>query len=182
MLKVYFFAFGKIANENNLQKLNDLYLNTNYQSFSFDGIEDAIMQFRLRNITSEKSKKILVDAIVDKSSSISRKKKALFTLARLGSDNSINQYLIKILLTSKDDELLQLSLMNFRVQKYFPADQTLLFELYLKSDAVRIELVKALLYSENQATLINIINSFLSSECGNEKLIIESLKALQVKE
>lgn len=86
------------------------------------------MQFRLRNITSEKSKKILVDAIVDKSSSISRKKKALFTLARLGSNNSINQYLIKILFTSKDDELLQLSLMNFRVQKYFPADQTLLFE------------------------------------------------------
>lgn len=52
----------------------------------------------------------------------------------------------------------------------------------MKSDAVRIELVKALLYSENQATVINTINSFLSSEYGNENLIIESLKALQVKE
>lgn len=176
-----FYALGKIGNENDLKRLNDLYLNTNYQNFFFNGIEDAILQFRLRNITSEISKKILVDAIIDKSTSISRKKKALFTLARLGSDSLINQYLIETLATSKDDELLQLSLMNFRVQKYFPADQKLLFDLYLKSDAVRIELIKALPYSENQANVINIINSFLSSEYENENLIIESLKALQVK-
>lgn len=179
--KYIFYSLGKIGNENDLQKLNDLYLNTNYQSSSFDGIEDAILQFRLRNITSGKSKKILVDLIIDKSIPINRKKKALFTLARLGSDSSINQYLIETLSTSNDDELLQLSLMNFRVQKYFPADQKLLFDLYLKSYAVRIELVKALPYSENQATLINIINSFLSSEYENKNLIVESLKALQVK-
>ena len=176
-----FYALGKIGNENDLKRLNDLYLNTNYQSSSFNGIEDAILQFRLRNITSEKSKKILVDAIIDKSTSISRKKKALFTLARLGSDSLINQYLIETLSTSKDDELLQLSLMNFRIQKYFPANQKLLYDLYLKSDAVRIELIKALPYSENQATVINTINSFLSSKDENENLIVESLKALQVK-
>ncbi|MGQ9798421.1 MAG: hypothetical protein ACUVRG_03875 [Ignavibacterium sp.] len=177
-----YYALGKIGNENDLKRLNDLYLNTNYQSSSFNGIEDAILQFRLRNITSEKSKKILVDAIIDKSTSISRKKKSLFTLTRLRSDSSINQYLIETLSTSKDDELLQLSLMNFRVQKYFPADQKLLFELYLKGDAVRIELIKALPYSKNQATVINTINFFLSSEYENENLIVESLKALQVKE
>lgn len=176
-----FYALGKIGNENDLHRLNDLYLNTNHQSSSFNGIEDAILQFRLRNITSEKSKKILVDVIIDKSTSIDRKKKALFTLARLGSDSSINQFLIEILLTSKDDEMLQLSLMNFRIQKYFPADQKLLFELYLKGDAVRIELVKTLPYSENQLTFINIISFFLSSEYENENLIVESLKALQVK-
>lgn len=176
-----FYALGKIGNENDLHRLNDLYLNTNHQSSSFNGIEDAILQFRLRNITSEKSKKILVDVIIDKSTSIDRKKKALFTLARLGSDSSINQFLIEILLTSKDDEMLQLSLMNFRIQKYFPADQKLLFDLYLKSDAVRIELVKTLPYSENQLTFINIISFFLSSEYENENLIVESLKALQAK-
>lgn len=176
-----FYALGKIGNENDLQRLNDLYLNTPNQSPLFEGIEYAILQFRLRNIKSDQSKKILVDVIIDKSTSINRKKKALFTLARLGSDSSINQYLIETLSTSKDNELLQLSLMNFRVQKYFPSDQKLLFELYLKGDAVRIELIKALPYSENQSTIINAINSFLSSKDENENLIVESLKALQVK-
>ncbi|MCL6495725.1 MAG: peptidylprolyl isomerase [Ignavibacterium sp.] len=176
-----FYPLGKIGNENDLQRLTKLYLSRNTQSSIFNGIEDALLQFRIRNITLEQSKKVLVEMIVDNTTSIERKKKALFTLARLGSDSIINSYLIETLLSSNDNELLQLSLMNFRIQKFFPADQKLLFELNLKSDAVRIEFIKALPYSENQSIIINTINSFLSSENVNENLIVESLKTLQSK-
>lgn len=176
-----FYALGKIGNENDLQRLNELYLSRNTQSSIFNGIEDAILQFRIRNITSEQSKKILVETIVDNTTSIERRKKALFTLARLGSDSTINSYLTEILSTSNDDEMLQLSLMNFRVQKFFPADHKLLFELNLKSDAVRFEFVKALPYSEKQSSIINTIKFNLSSSDENENPKIESLKALQLK-
>jgi cyclophilin family peptidyl-prolyl cis-trans isomerase len=176
-----FYALGKIGNENDLQRLNELYLSRNTQSPIFNGFEDAILQFRIRNITSEQSKKILVETIVDNTTSIERRKKALFTLARLGSDSTINSYLTEILSTSNEDEMLQLSLMNFRVQKFFPADHKLLFELNLKSDAVRIEFVKALPYSENQSSILNTIKFNLSSSDENENLKIESLKALQLK-
>jgi len=176
-----FYSLGKIGNENDLQRLNELYLSLNQQSSFFNGIENAILQFRIRNITSEQSKKILVETIVDTSTSLDRKKKALFTLARSGSDSTINSYLTEILSTSNDDEMLQLSLMNFRVQKFFPADQKLLFELNLKSDAVRIEFVKALPYSEKQSSILNTIKFNLSSSDENENLKIESLKALQLK-
>ncbi|WP_337872065.1 peptidylprolyl isomerase [Ignavibacterium sp.] len=173
-----FYALGKLGDESDLQRLNDLYFNRNLPKSFFNGIEDAILQFRNRNIKSELSKKILVEEISDNSISVNRKKKALFTLARLGSDSTINPRLLEILSTSNDDELLQLLLMNFRIQKYFPADQKLLSELNSKSDAVRIEFIKVLPYSEYKSSVISIIKSILNSE--NENLIIEGLRSLQV--
>lgn len=172
-----FYALGKLGDENDLQRLNDLFLNYKNSKSLFIGIEDAILQFRNRNIKSDINKKILVEEIVDSSTSVNRKKKALFTLARLGSDSSIIPLLSKTLSSSNDDELLQLSLMNLRVQKYFPAEQKLLFDLNSKSDAVRIEFLKALPYSEYKSSVISIIKSILDSQ--NENLIIEGLRSLQ---
>ncbi|MEJ5261897.1 MAG: peptidylprolyl isomerase [Ignavibacterium sp.] len=174
-----FYALGKLGDENDLQRLNDLFLNYKNSKSLFIGIEDAILQFRNRNIKSDISKKILVEEIIDNSTSLKRKKKALFTLARLGSDSTIIPHLSETLSSSNDDELLQLSLMNFRVQKYFPAEQKLLFDLNSKSDAVRIEFIKALPYCENKSNVIRIIKSIISSTDENENLIIEGLRSLQ---
>lgn len=173
-----FYAFGKFGDENDLQILNDLYLNDKHPKSIFIGIEDAILQFRNRNIKSDISKKILVERIINNSTSVNCKKKAIFTLARLGSDSTIIPFFLETLSTSDDNELLQLSLMNLRVQKYFPAEQKLLLDLNSKSDVVRIEFLKALPYSEYKSSVIGIIKSIFNSE--NENLIIESLGSLQV--
>ncbi|GIV45217.1 MAG: hypothetical protein KatS3mg036_0035 [Ignavibacterium sp.] len=110
-----FNAIGKLGNQNDLSTIVEFYKDNPERI----GIEEAILQFRNRNITNELSKSILVNEYLSEKTSLERKKKILFTLARLGSDSTINNELVKILSSNSDNEMLQLALMNFRVQKKF---------------------------------------------------------------
>jgi len=174
-----FYALGKLGNETDLQRLCELYFEGNTKNIFFDGIEEAILQFRLRNFQIDKCKKILVNELTDFSTPSHRKKKILFTLGRSGSDSTIIPFLTDILHNSSDDEMIQLSLMNLRILKYFPSEQKILTELNQKSDGVRIELMKSLVYSPNDLETITLIQSILASVDENENILIEALKTLR---
>lgn len=175
-----FNALGKTGNEEDLQKLTDFYSSSKTE-FSPEGIEAAILQFRLRNITNERCKEILIREINDVKISLERKKKCLFTLARIGSDSAINDKLNEILISENDNELLQLALMNFRIQKYFPASDQLVQRLLLEDESVKIELIKTIAYSENQALTVSTLANILSDSSVNENILLETLKSLRLK-
>lgn len=170
-------AFGKIGDEKDLTRLLELY-KVNPELY---GIEEAVLQFRNRNITNESSNEILVKEFTRANTSIERKKKILFTLARLGSHSSIIKELNNILHFNSDSEMLQLALMNLRVQKYFPDDDNLVKELFDKSDEVRIELVKSLPYSTSENTVLRIFRSILADKNINENILVETLKSLRLR-
>lgn len=173
-----FNALGKLGNQNDLSTIVEFYKDNPERI----GIEEAILQFRNRNITNELSKSILVNEYLSEKTSLERKKKILFTLARLGSDSTINNELVKILSSNSDNEMLQLALMNFRIQKNFSVNYDLIDRLFNKSDdEVKIELVKCLPYFNNETSALKYFSLILSNESINENLLIETLKALQVQ-
>ncbi len=172
-----FSALGKTGNQTALAELINFY----NEHPEIEGIEEAILQFRNRNITDERSKEILINEFNNSKSSFERKKKILFTLARLGSNSLLNSELIKILSKSNDNEMLQLVLMNFRVQKYFPDNSELIDKLFNEDDEVRIELIKALPYSKATNEVLKLFTLILSDTTMNENILIETLRALQIQ-
>lgn len=168
-------AIGKLGDEKDLTKLIEIY---NKQS-EIIGIEDAVLQFRNRNITNEQCKSILVKEFSKPNTSFQRKKKILFTLARTGSDSTVNNELILLLNHSTDTELIQLALMNFRIQKFFPLDSSLINSLYYKNDAIKIELVKCLPYLTDSRIAFTFLKKILTKSESSENLLIETLKALR---
>ncbi|MFN3871762.1 MAG: peptidylprolyl isomerase [Ignavibacterium sp.] len=172
-----FSALGKIGNQTDFAELINFY----NEHPEIEGIEEAILQFRNRNLTDERSKEILINEFNNPKSSFERKKKILFTLARLGSNSLLNSELIKILSEINDNEMLQLVLMNFRVQKYFPDNSELIDKLYNKDDEVRIELIKALPYSKATNEVLKLFTLILSDTTMNENILIETLRAIQIQ-
>ncbi|MEP0861629.1 MAG: peptidylprolyl isomerase [Ignavibacterium sp.] len=72
--------------------------------------------------------------------------------------------------------------MNFRVQKNFSVNYDLIDRLFNKSDdEVKIELIKCLPYCNEETITLKYFNLILSNEITNENLLIETLKALQVR-
>ncbi len=173
-----FSALGKIGNQTDLIELIRLGL----KHPELSGLEEAILQFRIRNITNEESKNYLVKEFLNLNTFPARKKKILFVLSRLGSDSTINSEMLRLFYQADDNEMLQLALINFRVQKYFPENTEIIDNLLNKDDEVKIELVKSLPYSKSANQIINIFSSILSDRTINENILIETLKAFQIPE
>lgn len=173
-----FRALGNLADQTDLTQLIEFY----YTNPELEGIEETILQLRSRDISNELSKRVLIKEFSNPKTSDERKKKILFTLARLGSDSKINNNLIEILSENSDNEMKQLTLMNFKVQKHFPINIELIYKIFLLSeDEVKIELIKCLPYSEDFNTVLKILSSILSDKYINENILVETLKSLQIQ-
>lgn len=172
-----FSAIGKLGNQKDFAELINFY-NEHPET---EGIEEAILQFRIKNLTNDLSKNILIKEFSNAGTSLERKKKILFTLARLGSDSLINSDLTKVLIENHDNEMLQLALMNFRIQKYFPNNTELINYLFNMDNEVKIELVKALPYSDTTDEVLKLFTRILSDTTSNENVFLETIKAFQVK-
>lgn len=173
-------AIGKKGSAQDLNRLIKTYY-TSENKNSFNGIEEAFLQFGIRNIKETECKKILTNEILYNDLSVKRLKKSLFTLARLGSDSSVNKFLKDILIKNEDIEMLQLVLMNLRTQKYF-FDNPLDFVDNIKNkDAVMIEFLETVHYSKNNENVLKIFSDFLLKKDINENLLIETLKSFRLK-
>jgi cyclophilin family peptidyl-prolyl cis-trans isomerase len=165
-----FEAIGKVGNEEDLNKIVELYPRFDAPTFPYDGISLAIMQFSFRGIKSETSKQILIDEITNPFNSVKRKSNALFALARIGGSSDVNDELKRILLlpSSEDADTIQLkqfALMNFRTQKFFSDDENVFIKVLQGSNILlQIETARAICY-KNFKTIaeldlyLNLINS-----------------------
>ena len=149
-----FEALGKTGTGQDLQKLVEWYSDFDSLRFPYQGISLAIRQFAFRGINSKEARQILIEEVKNPFNSINNKNEALFTLARTGSSDQINDELINILKlpqTENSDtvKLKQFALMNFRAQKYFPDNEALIQNvLNEKSTLLQIETARAMCYME----------------------------------
>jgi cyclophilin family peptidyl-prolyl cis-trans isomerase len=145
-----FFAIGKIGSESDLQKLVEFYNSFDGPIFPYEGISEAILQFQIRGIKSDDTRKILGTEATHQLSTKTRIENALFTLARYRS-SSLTDEQLQILFESeyaKDDEVFrQFILMNVNRQIKIPKNVlTKLFE--SNSPLTKIKLVKVLHFFE----------------------------------
>src|SRR5574338_828458 len=143
-----FFAIGKIGSEIDLSELIRLYNSFDGPIFPYEGISEAILQFQIRGIKSNDAKAILETEITNKLSSQTRIAKALFTLSRYGSSESIYENLLSTLIKgSSSQEILQFDLMNLKALRVFPEHPWLMEKIKNVDDpTLKIEYAKILGY------------------------------------
>ncbi|MFC2103510.1 peptidylprolyl isomerase [Bacteroidota bacterium] len=145
-----FEAIGKTGDEQDLDKITDMYSNYDGPTFPYSGISLALRQFSFRSITSERAKQILLEEVTNPINSVQNKNDALFTLARTESSDQINDELKRIISAPKTNnpdtiKLKQYSLMNFRTQKYFPNDEIIVKSILSETNLLlRIEAARSL--------------------------------------
>jgi len=191
--KFIFEAIGKTGTKKDLEKLVEYYANFDGPVFPFTGISLAIRQFAFREIKSDIANQILIDEATNQLSSTKRKSDVLFTLARIGNFQKINDALFKILTAENSDlqsiELKQYALMNFRTQEYFPEDEELVNTLLNEPNILlQIETAKSLCYrkvtsKEELDALLSLIDSnnpnvsiAAATSLRNIQLVNEDLK------
>jgi cyclophilin family peptidyl-prolyl cis-trans isomerase len=149
-----FEALGKTGTEEDLTKIIEMYANFDGPTFPYDGISIAIRNFAQRGMINDRAKQILIDEVNNLFNSIQNNNEALFSLARNGSSEEINNELIRILNLPKTDnpdtvKAKQYALMNLRTQKYFPKDEDLINNVLNENSALlKIEAAKAICYRD----------------------------------
>ena len=185
-----FNALGKAGSKEDLTKLIALYSNFDGPSYPFSGISLAVYQFARRNIKSDKAKQILIDEVNNPFTPAISKNDALFALARSGSSAKINDELIRILLKptsgkTEDIAMKQFALLNFKAQKYFPANEQLFNNLINEGNPLlRIEAAKILpFYNFTSKEELKNYTDFLKDSNSNVAITTAaSIKYLKINE
>lgn len=183
-----FEAIGKTGDKNDLVEICNMYSNSEEKILPYSGISLAIRQFAFRGITSEEAVQVLADEVINLLNSVQNKNDALFTLARTGSSDKINDAIIQLLKTSRTEspdtiKLKQYSLMNLRAQQFFPNDEIVLKSVLAETNVLlRIEAASSVCYRKmNTEADVDLYLKFLTDENPNvSRAAANSISSIQV--
>jgi len=169
-----FEAIGKTGSKIDLDKICNMYSRFDGLRFPYSGISLALRQFVFRGITNDRAVQVLSDEVTNRINSAQERNEALFTLARTGSSDQINDELKSILLLPQTNDadtvkLKQFALMNFRTQKYFPEYEDVLKNvLSEESVLLKIEAARSLSFRKIKTQLdLDLYLKYLSDDNPN---------------